>query len=84
MKVTVVGAGAVGASCAEFIAIKDFASDVVLFRSKSLGSKIYTPTRFFEFLDASNRPILSSILKSFLCQNIERNFFISYSRFGML
>jgi len=30
MKVTVVGAGAVGASCAEYIAIKDFASDVVL------------------------------------------------------
>ena len=30
MKVTIVGAGAVGASCAEYIAIKDFASDVVL------------------------------------------------------
>jgi malate dehydrogenase len=30
MKVTVVGAGAVGASCAEYIAIKDFASEVVL------------------------------------------------------
>ena len=30
MKVTVVGAGAVGASCAEYIAIKDFASQVVL------------------------------------------------------
>jgi malate dehydrogenase len=30
MKVSVVGAGAVGASCAEFIAIKDFASEVVL------------------------------------------------------
>lgn len=30
MKVTVVGAGAVGASCAEFIAIKDFTSEVVL------------------------------------------------------
>ena len=30
MKITVVGAGAVGASCAEFIAIKDFASAVVL------------------------------------------------------
>ncbi|NQZ77814.1 MAG: malate dehydrogenase [Ekhidna sp.] len=30
MKVTVVGAGAVGASCAEYIAIKDFASKVVL------------------------------------------------------
>lgn len=30
MKVTVVGAGAVGASCAEYIAIKNFASDVVL------------------------------------------------------
>ncbi|WKK84937.1 malate dehydrogenase [Marivirga arenosa] len=30
MKVTVVGAGAVGASCAEYIAIKDFAEEVVL------------------------------------------------------
>lgn len=30
MKVTIVGAGAVGASCAEYIAIKDFASQVVL------------------------------------------------------
>ena len=30
MKVTVVGAGAVRASCAEYIAIKDFASEVVL------------------------------------------------------
>ncbi len=30
MKVTVVGAGAVGASCAEYVAIKDFASEVVL------------------------------------------------------
>ena len=30
MKVTIVGAGAVGASCAEYIAIKDFASDVVV------------------------------------------------------
>ncbi len=30
MKITVVGAGAVGASCAEYIAIKDFVSDVVL------------------------------------------------------
>lgn len=30
MKVTVVGAGAVGASCAEYIGIKDFASEVVL------------------------------------------------------
>ena len=30
MKVTVVGAGNVGASCAEYIAIKDFASEVVL------------------------------------------------------
>ena len=29
-KVTVVGAGAVGASCAEYIAIKNFASEVVL------------------------------------------------------
>src|SRR6218665_2561323 len=30
MKVTVVSAGAVGASCAEYIAMKDFASEVVL------------------------------------------------------
>lgn len=30
MKVTIVGAGAVGASCAEYIAIKDFASEVVV------------------------------------------------------
>jgi malate dehydrogenase len=30
MKITVVGAGAVGASCAEYIAIKDFASEVVV------------------------------------------------------
>ena len=30
MKVTVVGAGAVGASCAEYVAIKNFASEVVL------------------------------------------------------
>src|SRR5690606_23164626 len=30
MKVTVVGAGAVGASCAEYIAIKNFASEVVV------------------------------------------------------
>ena len=30
LKVTVIGAGAVGASCAEYIAMKDFASEVVL------------------------------------------------------
>ena len=30
MKVTVVGAGAVGASCAEYMAIKDFADEIVL------------------------------------------------------
>jgi malate dehydrogenase len=30
MKITVIGAGAVGASCAEYIAIKNFASEVVL------------------------------------------------------
>lgn len=30
MKVTVVGAGAVGASCAEYIALKDFAAEVVI------------------------------------------------------
>jgi len=35
MKVTVVGAGAVGASCAEYIAIKDFASEVVLIDIKA-------------------------------------------------
>jgi malate dehydrogenase len=30
MKVTIVGAGAVGASCAEYIAIKDFADEIVI------------------------------------------------------
>ena len=30
MKVTVVGAGAVGASCAEYIALKNFASEVII------------------------------------------------------
>ena len=30
MKITIVGAGAVGASCAEYIAIKNFASEVVI------------------------------------------------------
>ena len=30
MKITIVGAGAVGASCAEYVAIKNFASEVVL------------------------------------------------------
>ena len=30
MKVTIVGAGAVGASCAEYIALKNFCSEVVL------------------------------------------------------
>ena len=30
MKITIIGAGAVGASCAEYIAIKDFASEVVI------------------------------------------------------
>lgn len=30
MKVTIVGAGAVGASCAEYVAIKNFASEVVI------------------------------------------------------
>ena len=30
MKITIVGAGAVGASCAEYIAIKDFASEIVI------------------------------------------------------
>jgi len=38
MKVTVVGAGAVGASCAEYIAMKDFASEVVLVDTKITGS----------------------------------------------
>ena len=30
MKVTVVGAGSVGSSCAEYLAIKDIADDIVL------------------------------------------------------
>ena len=30
MKITIVGAGAVGASCAEYIALKNFASEVIL------------------------------------------------------
>ena len=30
MKITVVGAGAVGASCAEYIALKNFASEVII------------------------------------------------------
>ena len=30
MKITVVGAGAVGTSCAEYIAIKNFASEVII------------------------------------------------------
>ena len=30
MKITIVGAGAVGASCAEYIAIKNFASEIIL------------------------------------------------------
>ena len=34
MKVTVVGAGAVGASCAEYIAMKNFCSEVVLVELK--------------------------------------------------
>ena len=34
MKITVVGAGAVGASCAEYIAIKNFASEIVLLDNK--------------------------------------------------
>jgi malate/lactate dehydrogenase len=36
MKITVVGAGAVGASCAEYIAIKNFASEVVLSLKKAM------------------------------------------------
>ena len=36
MKVTVVGAGAVGASCAEYIAIKNFASQVVILDIKEV------------------------------------------------
>ena len=35
MKITVVGAGAVGASCAEYIAIKNFASEIVLIDIKA-------------------------------------------------
>ena len=30
MKITVVGAGAVGTSCAEYIALKNFASEVII------------------------------------------------------
>ena len=30
MKISVIGAGAVGASCAEYIAIKNFASEVII------------------------------------------------------
>ena len=37
MKVTIVGAGAVGASCAEYIAIKDFASEIVIVDIKENG-----------------------------------------------
>ena len=40
MKITVVGAGAVGASCAEYIAIKNFASEVVILDIKE-GFKVY-------------------------------------------
>ena len=40
MKVTVVGAGAVGASCAEYIAIKNFASEVVLVDIKEKFAEI--------------------------------------------
>ena len=39
MKVTIVGAGAVGASCAEYIAIKNFASEVVLLDIKEGGAE---------------------------------------------
>ena len=39
MKITVVGAGAVGASCAEYIAIKNFASEVVLLDIKEEGTQ---------------------------------------------
>jgi len=49
-----------------------------------IDAGLYQPIKFFEFLDASNRPILSSILKSLLCQNIDRNFVILDSRFDML
>jgi malate dehydrogenase len=38
MKITVVGAGAVGASCAEYIAIKNFASEVVIIDIKGLDA----------------------------------------------
>ena len=36
MKVTIVGAGAVGASCAEYIALKNFCSEVVLIDIKEV------------------------------------------------
>ena len=37
MKITVVGAGTIGASCAEYIAIKNFASEIVLLDIKNLA-----------------------------------------------
>ena len=39
MKVTIVGAGNVGASCAEYIAIKSIASEVVLLDIKKVLPK---------------------------------------------
>ena len=46
MKVTVVGAGAVGASCAEYVAIKDFASEVVLIdKNAGIEEEIRTITK---------------------------------------
>jgi malate/lactate dehydrogenase len=36
-KVSVIGAGNVGASCAEYIAMKDFAAEVVLLDRQGIG-----------------------------------------------
>ena len=49
MKITVVGAGAVGASCAEYIAIKDFASEVVCM-NRSETSRSHRFERRYEVL----------------------------------
>ena len=52
MKITIVGASAVGASCAEYIAIKNFASEIVLIdikrRFSRKGSNGLNANCFFE------------------------------------
>ena len=46
MKVTIVGAGAVGASCAEYIAIKNFVAEVVLLDIKAVSyTHLTLPTK---------------------------------------